>query len=99
MALFPVDLVEKTIEQQRGVAVALPQRRAAVDRDHRPVASGTRLVDGAGEELLAGAGFTLDQDGDRAEPDPPGTCDHALHHRALVDDDIEGRGGGRKAER
>jgi hypothetical protein len=70
---------------------------AAVDRNHRPVASGARLVDGAGKQLLAGAGFTLDQDGDRPERDAPGAPDDALHDRALVEDGVEGRGRGRKA--
>ncbi|MFP4279421.1 MAG: hypothetical protein ACLFQI_05410 [Halochromatium sp.] len=50
-------------------------------------------MDGTREQFLAGAGFAFDQDRDRAQRNAAGACDHTLHHGALVDDGIEGRGG------
>src|SRR5205823_2086121 len=40
--------------------------RAAVDRDERPVPAGALRVDGAGDELLAGAALARDEDGAQA---------------------------------
>src|SRR5947207_7983384 len=40
--------------------------RAAVDRDERPVPAGALRVDGAGDELLAGAALARDEDGGQA---------------------------------
>src|SRR5256885_16858788 len=40
--------------------------RAAVDRDERPVPAGALRVDGAGDELLAGAALARDEHGGQA---------------------------------
>ena len=71
---------------------------AAVDGDEGAPAPGAGLVDGAGEQFLAGAGLALDQDGDGARGGAAGAGDGALHGGAAVDDGVEFGGGGRQAE-
>jgi hypothetical protein len=65
---------------------------AAVDGDEGPVEAGAGLVDGAGQEFLAGAGLALDQDRDGAGRDPAGAGNDPLHGGAAVDDGGELRG-------
>ncbi len=70
---------------------------AAVGGDEGALAAGAGLVEGAGQEFLAGAGFALDQDRDGPGRDPPGAGYDALHRRAAVDDVRELRGHGDQA--
>ncbi|MCG3148042.1 MAG: hypothetical protein PCFJNLEI_01484 [Verrucomicrobiae bacterium] len=68
----------------------------AVDDDEGLVGPVAVLVDGAGNEFLAGAGFAADEDGDRLVGDAADFFVDALHGPAVADDGLAGRGGGAK---
>ncbi len=56
----------------------------AVDGDHEPIAARADLMDGAGDEFLAGAGFAVDQDGAVLSSDLRDGPAHRLHGRAFA---------------
>ena len=66
----------------------LGQRRA-VDRDQVPLPLLARVVDGLGDQLLAGAGLALDQDGALGPGDVADQLEDAVHLRVLADDVVE----------
>ena len=60
--------------------------RAGVDRDERLVFAGGVGVEGFGDEFLAGAALTLDEDGGAGGRDLGDEVEDAQHHVALADD-------------
>jgi hypothetical protein len=60
--------------------------RAAVDRDERLRAALARAVNGARDQLLADAGFALDQHRDQRGRGLLGHAQHVLHPRVACDD-------------
>src|SRR6185503_556740 len=57
------------------------RERGHVDADEGAARARPRLVDGRGDELLAGAGLAADEDGDIEAGDP---ADVVTHARAVV---------------
>ena len=71
--------------------LALQQRLGdggAVDRQERLVGPAAVLVEGAGDQLLAGAALAEDQDVDVLRGDPADGLAHLLHDRAAADDAV-----------
>ena len=60
--------------------------RRAIDPDQRPVAAAARLVDGARDQFLAGAGFACDHDGRRGRRHQLDLAQRLLDRLALADD-------------
>lgn len=58
---------------------------AGVDGDERRARAGALIVDGAGDQLFAGAGFSRDQRAQRAFGDPPHALKHPNHRVAFAD--------------
>jgi hypothetical protein len=63
--------------------------RRAVDGQERGVGVVPRRVQGAGDQLLAGAGLPQDQDVGPGRPDLADQGLHRLHRRALADECLE----------
>ena len=74
------------VTEQLGLEERLGQR-GAVDHDERPVGARARIVDGAREELLAGAGLALDQHG-RVEGGHTRDLLVELHHPGRLADQV-----------
>src|SRR4029077_7055443 len=64
------------------------RQRGAVDGGERLVAPRRAAVDGAGAELLAGAGLAEDADGDVAFADPLDEREDVAHRGRLADDAV-----------
>ena len=64
-------------------------QRRAVDGDRFPCAVLARIVDGLGDQLLAGAGLPLDQDGALGPGDVADQLEDAVHPRVPADDVVE----------
>ncbi len=65
-----------------------------VDRQERAIAVGAVAVDGAGDQLLAGAALAGDEDGGVARGHQGDALEDRLHGRALPDDLFRRAGGG-----
>ena len=71
--------------------LALQQRLGdggAVDRQERPGGPAAVLVDGAGDQLLAGAALAEDQHGDVLRGDPADRLVDLLHRRRAADEHV-----------
>jgi hypothetical protein len=68
--------------------------RGAIDRDERAVGAAAGRVDGAGEHLLAGAGFAQQHDRHITLEDPLGLVDVGGHHRVAELQRSSGLSGG-----
>ena len=75
------------VAEQLGLEQALGDRRA-VDLDQRPLALGAAGVDGAGDQLLAGAGLAGDQRRALGLRDQAGGAHRLLHQAAAADDAV-----------
>ena len=62
------------------------RKRSAIDGDERLLAAGAVFVDGAGDEFLARAGFSGDQDAAGLRSDGHDHVKDRAHLRAVADD-------------
>jgi hypothetical protein len=73
------------VAEQLGLDQAVGDRRA-VDRDERPGVALRGAVDGAREQLLAGAGLAGDEDGGRGRTNPPREVESRGELRGAAED-------------
>ena len=73
------------VAEQLGLEQVLRDRRG-VDRDERAAGARAVLVQGVGDQLLAGARFAGDQHRDDALAQPADGAEHVLHRRRLAED-------------
>src|SRR5262249_18061313 len=82
---------ERALHVAEQVALHQPfGNRRAVERDQRPIAPGARVVDRAGDELLAGAALAVDADVDVADRHLRDAREDVAHLRRLADDPVVG---------
>jgi hypothetical protein len=64
----------------------LARQGGAIDFHQRPLAARAAIVDRARDELLAGAGLAVDEDGAVGRGDQPDPLEQALHRWRLAED-------------
>ena len=78
-------LVAEELALQEGLG-----QRPAVDRHEAAAGARARVVDGAGDQLLAGAALAVDEDRRAGPRHAVDEREDGLHARALADDVVEG---------